>query len=892
MSTSTPISSNTLPSKHLHKEREAYWAKRWEDAEIYRWDPKGTRENTFVVDTPPPTVSGSLHVGHVFSYTQTDVLARYRRMKGMNIFYPIGWDDNGLPTERRVQNYFSIRCDPRLKYDPTWKATQASSKDSKPQDVSRKNFIEACGTLTLEDEKVFKALWTHLGLSYDWSLEYATIDRHCQRISQLSFLKLAQDGLAYSVDAPTLWDVDFRSAIAQAEVEDREIPGAYHDLIFGVEGSDETLTIATTRPVLLGACVAVVAHPDDERYKRFFGKNAITPLFRAPVPIRASEIADPEKGSGIMMMCTFGDITDLEYWKNSGLPMRQLIGLDGRILKVDYREAPFKSLDPEKANAAIENLAGAKVAEAQRRIVELLMAPGSAAKGEGPAMLSEPKKITHPVKFYEKGDRPLEYVPTRQWFVKILDYKEELLAMGRKIQWHPEHMRHRYENWVLGLNQDWCYSRQRYFGVPFPVWYPISAEGETQFEKPIFAKAESLPIDPLSDCPPGYQESQRGQPNGFSGDPDVMDTWSTSSLTPQIASKWVDDTQRHASLFPFDVRPQAHEIIRTWAFYTIVKAWFHEKQIPWKNITISGWILDPDRKKMSKSKGNVVTPQALLDEYSSDGVRYWSARAKLGVDTAFDVGVLKIGSKLVTKVFNAGKFVFSQLERAGPAPFALGPELITEELDKAWIAKLSSVVEQATSLHEAFDYSAALMSSEEAFWTFCDHYLELVKVRSYGDVQSASTKSALATLQLSLSILLRLLAPVIPYICEEVWQWCFGKQNFQSIHKTAWPSRSDFAEVAASSNASAFDAAVSAVGLLRGAKSDKQVGQRTEVKAARFSASEEGERALSLVLSDVKACGNVSTDGWSWSRDASLKASEFRAEIELASESSRTLEPE
>lgn len=885
MSDSKP-NSQTLPPKYLHLEREKYWATQWEESNIYKWDPYAKREDTFVIDTPPPTVSGSLHVGHVFSYTQTDVFARYRRMKGMNIFYPIGWDDNGLPTERRVQNYFAIRCDPRIKYDSNWKPPQEpASKKTKPVEISRKNFIEACGILTAEDEKVFKDLWTQLGLSFDWSLEYATIDKHSQRISQVSFLKLAKEGLAYNIDAPTLWDVDFKSAIAQAEVEDREMPGAYHDLNFAVEGSSEVFTISTTRPEMLAACIAVVAHPDDIRYQKFFGKTAITPLFRAPVPIRSSEIADPEKGTGILMICTFGDINDVEWWKSSGLPLKQIIGRDGRLLPanyIDFNRAPFASLSPEAANQAYAKIAGAKVGEAQRRIVELLLTSGSSSEGEGCAMIGEPRKITHPVKFYEKGDRPLEFVPTRQWFIKILDFKKELLALGRQITWHPEYMRHRYENWVTGLNQDWCYSRQRYFGVPFPVWYPVDSAGEPEYNKPIYPEEAALPVDPLSDVPNGFSESQRDQPNGFCGDPDVMDTWATSSLTPQIASRWIDDPKRHESLFPADIRPQAHEIIRTWAFYTIVKAWFHDKTIPWKNIAISGWILDPDRKKMSKSKGNVVTPAALLEEYSSDGVRYWAARAKLGVDTAFDVSVLKIGHKLVTKLFNAGKFVLAQLERASQPPFKIPVSAITEELDKAWIAKLKELVLRSTKAQEEFDYSASLMMTEEHFWMFCDHYLELVKVRSYGDVNEASTQSALATLQLSLSILLRQLAPVVPYITEEVWQWCFAEVgSFKSIHRSIWPKVEEFEGIAPPSHSASFDAAVNATSLIRGAKSDKKVGQKTEVVSAKFIASAESELALSFVAKDVMACGNVNA-ALSFERDETLKGTELRAEVELA----------
>jgi len=890
----------TPPQKYSHEERELYWSDVWNKAGIYSWNPDAKREDTFVIDTPPPTVSGSLHVGHVFSYTQTDVIARYQRMCGKNIFYPIGWDDNGLPTERRVQNYFGIRCDPKLKYDANWEIPkEAAAKGQKPIEISRKNFIEACSVLTAEDEKVYKDLWTQLGLSFDWSLEYATIDRHCQRISQLSFLKLAKAGQAYNLDSPTLWDVDFKSAVAQAEVEDKDMPGAYHDLKFFVEGGNESFIISTTRPEMLAACIAVVAHPDDQRYQAYFGKKAITPLFRAPVPILAAEIADPEKGTGIMMICTFGDVTDVEWWKHSGLPLKQIIGRDGRLLTVDFAEAPFISLDSEEANQNYAKITGCKVGEAQKRIVEMLLAPGSAAYGDEPAMISEAKKITHPVKFYEKGDRPLEFVPTRQWFVKILEYKQQLLELGRQINWQPEYMRHRYENWVNGLNQDWCYSRQRYFGVAFPVWYPLDAQGEPNFDKPIFPDEASLPIDPLAECPPGFSEAQRDQPNGFCGDSDVMDTWSTSSLTPQIASHWLDNPDRHAKLFPADVRPQAHEIIRTWAFYTIVKAYFHDNTIPWKNIAISGWILDPDRKKMSKSKGNTVTPETLLKEYSADGVRYWAARAKLGVDTAFDVSVLKIGLKLATKFFNAGKFVYGQLERVTKPAFDLDLSLITEELDRSWVARLRKTVVEAQQAHAQMDYAAALMISEETFWDFCDNYLELSKVRSYRDGQDVGTMSALATLQLSLNVFLRLLAPVLPYITEEVWQWCFGEgcfgegcfgeggvseqssEGFSSIHKQAWPTVQELEAVPAPQQISSYSVAVKATSLIRGAKSDAKVGQKTMVSSMHITAAIEAIAAIKLVAKDIGDCGNIAGSGLHFIEQENLKPDEINAKIEL-----------
>jgi valyl-tRNA synthetase len=581
-----------IPKKYKHLEVEEKWRQRWEETGIYRWDSSIPRDQTFVVDTPPPTVSGSLHVGHVFSYTHEDLLVRYQRMIGKNIAFPMGWDDNGLPTERRVQNLLGIRCNPHLPYDPEWRPEPKGKKNKEIEEVSRRNFIEACGLVTAEDEKAFEHLWRHLGLSLDWSEQYATIDDHCRKISQLSFLDLVNKGQVYNVESPNMWDIDFKTAVAQAEVEDRPRQGLFYDLRFGVEGGGELL-IATTRPELLGACIAVVAHPDDERYRELFGKLAITPLYGARVPIVAAEHADPEKGTGILMVCTFGDAMDVEWWKASGLPVKQLIGRDGRILQAAMGEGPYESVDAVRAQSSHDEIAGLTVAKAKKRIAELLAEDGSLPGWQGAALVGEPRPTDQIVKFFEKGDRPLEFVPTRQWFIRTLEHKEALLAQGDKIQWHPAHMKTRYTHWVEGLNQDWCISRQRYFGIPFPVWYPVDDGGELDFADPIFADQEALPVDPLTDTPPDYTEDQRDQPGGFAAEPDVMDTWATSSMTPQIQSHWGIDPERHAKLFPMDIRPQAHDIIRTWAFSTIVKAWMHEGEIPWYHVVLSGWILIP-----------------------------------------------------------------------------------------------------------------------------------------------------------------------------------------------------------------------------------------------------------------------------------------------------------
>ncbi|MBI5515558.1 MAG: valine--tRNA ligase [Deltaproteobacteria bacterium] len=792
------LDPTTLPAHFDASAAERRWGALWDELGVYRWDPERPREDTYVVDTPPPTVSGSLHMGHVFSYTHTDVLVRQRRMLGKNIFYPMGWDDNGLPTERRVQNYFHVRCDAALAYDPSLAVTQADDarrKGERPRVVSRRNFIELCHTVTSADERAFEDLFRRIALSVDWSQTYATIDDNARRTAQASFLDLFRKGLVHNPEAPTMWDVDFQTAVAQAEVEDRPRDGAFHHLEFGVEGSDQRFTIATTRPELLAACVAVTAHPKDPRYQGLFGRRAITPLFRAPVPIFPSELADPEKGTGVLMVCTFGDQTDVHWWRSEGLCLRQIIGRDGRLVPVTFGTEAFPSANPEAANRYYEQLQGKTVASAQKAVVELLRDPAGSATGHGPALVQEPVKLQHPVKHYEKGDRPLEFVTSRQWFVKLLPQRAALLARGDQVRWWPDFMRARYRNWTENLGQDWCVSRQRYFGVPIPVWYRVREDGTTDYNSVLVAEEHTLPIDPMSDAPPGYAPSQRGAPGGFVGDPDVFDTWFTSSLTPQLSSRWATDPARHKKLFPADLRPQSHEIIRTWAFYTLAKAHLHEGTVPWHNVAISGWILDPDRKKMSKSVGNVVTPLGLLDSFSADGVRYWAAGARLGADTAFDEKVLKVGKRLVTKLFNAGKYVLSQ-EASG----ALGPEAITHELDRAFARALGALVGRATACFEGYEFAHALLETEQFFWSqFTDTYLELSKARARGDHGGdAGRRSAVATLRLALDVLLRLFAPVLPYITEEVWSWAFAEEKGQrSIHRAPWPRAEDFEGVTA-----------------------------------------------------------------------------------------------
>jgi valyl-tRNA synthetase len=786
---STPLTSLDparlqLPEKPALEGLEAKWMARWEADGVYRFDRTRPRSDVYAIDTPPPTVSGSLHVGHVFSYTHTDVVARFQRMRGKAVFYPMGWDDNGLPTERRVQNYYGVRCDPSLPYDAGFRPPETPPKP--PVSVSRPNFIELCNQLTGEDEKAFERLWKFLGLSVDWSMTYATIGRRAQRVSQIAFLRLLKRGLAYQVEAPTLWDVDFKTAVAQAELEDRELAGAYHRVRFAVAdptaSTGAAVEIETTRPELIPACVALVAHPDDERYRPLFGREVVTPLFGARVAVHAHPLADPAKGTGIAMICTFGDVTDVTWWRELNLPVRPVIQADGTLGPVRWGAPGWESIDEGRAQEQYDPLVRLSAAKARAAIVPQLQAAGD--------LVGEPRPITHAVKFYEKGDRPLEIITSRQWFIKTIALREALLTRGRELQWHPPYMQTRYENWTNGLNGDWCVSRQRFFGVPFPVWYPVGADGAVDYEHPIVPAEEQLPIDPSTDVPAGYRAEQRGQPGGFAGDPDIMDTWATSSLTPQIVCGWPDDHALFAQTFPMDLRPQAHDIIRTWLFDSVLRAHLEHNSLPWTNAAISGWVLDPDRKKMSKSKGNVVTPMALLEEHGSDGVRYWAASGRPGTDTAFDPNQMRVGRRLAIKLLNASRFALASAEPQGP---------ITAAVDRAMLRRLAALVDDATRDLDSYDYARVLQRTEEFFWRFCDDYLELVKGRRYGEQGPDAAASANSALAAALSVLLRLFAPFLPFVTEEVWSW--WKDG--SIHLSSWPAAPELETLIADDSTSA-----------------------------------------------------------------------------------------
>jgi valyl-tRNA synthetase len=661
-------------------------------------------------------------------------------------------------------------------------------------------------------------------------LTYTTIGDRSRAVSQRAFLNNLARGEAYSAEAPTLWDVGFRTAVAQAELEDRERPGAYHKLRF--HGPDGPIEIDTTRPELLPACVALVFHPGDERYQHLLGRTVRTPFFDVEVPVHEHPLASADKGTGIAMVCTFGDLTDVIWWRDLRLDTRVVLGRDGRFLPDRPADVPA---------AAYQDFAGLTVNGARREIVRLLTETGD--------LIGEPTPITHPVKFYERGDSPLEIVTSRQWFIRNggrdPELREKLLARGRELRWVPEHMRHRYEHWVTGLTGDWLVSRQRFFGVPIPVWYRLDNAGEPDYDKLLIPDESALPVDPSSDCPPGFDESQRGVPGGFAADPDVMDTWATSSLTPQIVGGWHGDDDLFGRVFPMDLRPQAHEIIRTWLFATVLRADLENGVLPWKNAVLSGWILDPDRKKMSKSKGNVVTPMDLLVQNGSDAVRYWAANGRPGADLSFDPAQIKVGRRLATKLLNASKFALG----LGAADALRQP--VTEPLDRAMLARLATVVTTATEAFDQYDHTDALQATESFFWTFCDDYIELVKERAYAEGPAA--ESARAALAAGMSVLLRLFAPFLPYVTEEVWSWW----RYGSVHRATWPTKYELTRVAPDGDDSLLDLAGDALRQVRRAKSDRKLSMKADVPLAEALGPAALLDRLALIEGDLKAAGRI-----------------------------------
>ena len=806
-----------LPDRYNFRETEPRLARFWADADLFAFDPNGSGP-IFTIDTPPLTVSGELHIGHCYSYTQTDVIARFHRMRGERVFYPMGFDDNGLPTERFVEKTIKR------------KATE----------MERDEFLARCRELIQQTENRFEAIWRRLSLSVDWHQRYSTISPQAQRTSQWSFIQLYQAGLAYTQSAPTLWCPECQTAIAQAEVDDTTLPTLFSTLAFRLPDGN-ILPIATTRPELLPACVAIFVHPDDTRYAHLIGttasieSEAFSQKARIEVPILCDELADPTRGSGAVMCCTFGDSTDVRWWRVHQLPLLSAIERNGCM-------TPLAG-----------SYAGLPVAAARKCVLEHL-----AEKG----LILRQETIEHNVGTHERCGTPVEYLQTRQWFIHVLDQKERFLAEGRKIQWHPEYMRIRYEHWVENLQWDWCISRQRFLGVPFPAWTCRSCG------KMLLATLEQLPIDPRITAP--SQLCTCGSAD-FEPEPDVMDTWATSSCTPLIISHWTDDPAWFAQHFPANLRPQAHDIIRTWAFYTIVKALYHTNEIPWRSIMISGHALSAERSKISKSKAHAATgPIALIEQESADALRYWATAIKTGSDTYFNPETLAAGRRLVTKLWNASRLAERCLEGldrsrlAGPAPDSLLPT------DRWLLSRLAHIIADATNELEQGEYAAARSEVERFFWSdLCDNYLELAKARLYRE-EGPERIAAQWTLYHTLLTVLKLLAPYLPYITEEIYQGLFHQwDGATSIHLSAWPE----------AHTEWIDAGAEQIGktlldLLRQVrryKAERGLSVGAELDTLHISAPAASQAALDMTLVDLKSATrarNIVLDG-PGQRDAS-----------------------
>ena len=819
-----------LPKNYNFVESEKKWQNYWQESGVYKWDNKESKENTFIVDTPPPTVSGQLHIGHVYSYTQADFIVRFQRMMGKNIFYPIGFDDNGLPTERLVEKQKGIRA----------------------ANLDRQEFIDICKEVVASEEKKFRSLFNHMALSVDWDLEYQTISPLSCKISQMSFLDLINKNEIYRDDQPMLWDPVDQTALAQADIEDKERSGVMNDIIFNTK-KGEKLIIATTRPELLPACVAVFYHPDDERYKHLNGMRATTPLFNIEVPILPDEQVQPDKGTGLVMCCTFGDQTDILWWKKYKLPTQIIIDKRGRI---DLSKQSFAT----EAEASAKLIDGLKIADARSKIIEILKESN---------LLVKQTEINQTVKCSERSGSPLEILTTPQWFVRTIAHKQALLEKTQELNWHPKMMKIRLESWINSIAWDWCISRQRYFGVPFPVWYSKRAGEEG---KPLFAQVDQLPVDPLKDLPKGYSRDE------VEADIDVMDTWATSSVSPQLSSHGVSDefnydSLRHAKLFPVTLRPQAHEIIRTWAFYTMLKAYLHEKQLPWSNIMISGWCLAEDRSKMSKSKGNVVVPQKLLEQYGSDITRYWASTSRLGADTAYSEDVMKNGKRLVNKLWNASKFASIHFSILGgsdkKASLAVLQDKISRTMDSWLIYHLTISVAKVTEAMNSYEYANAIERIEQFFMkSFCDNYLEITKTRAYNENQSDSEgqHSAVLAIYHSLQIILKLFAPFMPHIVEEIYQSLY---DAESIHARGnWPVVEKLTDVDVSQGAQLIEI----LDAVRKSKADRNISIKAQVAKIEIK----GLKLDSEVLTDLK---NVSSaDHIEFVSDFSAAGDEFLLE--------------
>jgi valyl-tRNA synthetase len=701
----------------------------WQNAGIYRFK-RGDSRAVYSVDTPPATVSGFLHLGHVYSYSHTDFIVRFQRMRGFNVFYPMGYDDNGLPTERLVEKRFGVTA----------------------EKVGRQAFIDKCLAISEEAEAEYEQLWRRLGLSVDWHYTYRTIDDNSRRISQLSFLELYKKGLVYRQEAPAIWCPECKAAFAQADLNDLERTSEFITIPFAIEGQAD-LRIATTRPELLPACVAIFVHPEDERYANLVGQHTRVPLFNQSVPILADPQADPHKGTGAVMCCTFGDQTDVAWWNRHHLPTIQAIDEQGNMTEA---AGEYAGLPVEAARKAIKH----KLAEAD--------------------LLLESHPIQQSIRVHERCDTPVEYIIVWQWFVRLLDHKEQLLEAGRKVHWHPEHMQARYQSWVENLSWDWCISRQRFFGVPFPLWY-CTACGEV-----ILAQEDQLPVDPLAAQPQGPCPNCGS--TSFEPEKDIMDTWATSSMSPQISGNWLCDPELYNLVFPMSLRPQAHGIIRTWAFYTITKSLYHFDVLPWQHAMISGWgIAGEGMEKISKSRGGgPMPPLEMIDRYSADAVRYWAASTGMGKDAVINEDKIQMGAKLVTKLWNVARFSARFLEGFEPSEINLQP--VYTAADRWMLARLQRLIQYVTDAFEAYDYAAAKNELELFFWNdLADNYLEMAKQRLYAGSGDAFEAARQCLYQVLLATT-KLFAPILPFITERIYLDLYAGQEKQlSVHCADWP---------------------------------------------------------------------------------------------------------
>ena len=784
-----------LPKKYNALETEKNWQEYWQKENIYGFDDKSDKK-IYSIDTPPPTVSGKIHIGHIFSYSQAEVLARYKRMCGYNVFYPFGFDDNGLPTERFVEKKYG----------------------KKAESMSREEFNKLCLDTTHEYEEMFKELFISMGFSADWNHIYSTISDKALKTSQKSFIDLYKKGKVYYSESPALWCTECKTSVAQAEIETKELPSRFNHLRFSVKETGEEILIATTRPEFLAACVAVFVHPDDEKNQHLVGKTAVVPLFNIEVPIIADEKVELGKGSGIVMCCTFGDVTDIEWWKKYKLPLKKLVSDDGRV--ADW----------------VDGYSGMKVEDARKQIIADLDAKGLLVKAED---------LVHNVAVHERCGHPMELIVKRQWFIDIVKDKQKFLDAGDKINWYPAFMKERYVNWVKNVGWDWCISRQRYFGVPFPVWYCKDC-GEI-----IIADEEELPVNPLSSMP--KHACPKCGSTDFIPETDVMDTWATSSVTPQINSGWAVGDELFNKITPMTMRPNAHDIIRTWDFYTIIKSIYHFDNIPWENVMISGHVLAGKGEKISKSKSNSsMEPDQLRDRYSADVVRYWAVNGRLGNDIVLAEDEFKNGGKLVTKLFNASKFVLMHLQ-----DYDKNSTVELLPMDKWILTKLNKTTEEFKGYMEKYEIGLGINCVEKFFWDFCDNYIEIVKDRLYkpevhGEIARLSGQKAAYT---ALLAILKLFAPYFPHITEEIYQDYFAeKEGVKSIHITEFEDLSAYADETLLEKAEAVKEIIAQV---RKYKSENNLSLKTEIETLTIKTSKQEIEFAKTVIGDMKTTCNA-----------------------------------